>query len=252
MTTPSVSVIIPAYNCAKYIPQAIDSALAQEVPLEVIVIDDGSSDGLEAVLAAYGEAVRYSKNERNIGAAQSRNRGVSLARGEYIAFLDADDYWAPGKLAKQLAAMARTGSVLCSTARELMDADGNLTGQIIPVTETVTYRQLLKHNCINCSSVVIRRSVALEFPMHHEDSHEDYIMWLEVLQKYGTACAVNEPLLKYRLSDTGKSGSKLHSAKMTYMVYRYMGFGTAKSILCFCSYAFHGVKKYWPARGNKS
>lgn len=85
--------------------------------------------------------------------------------------------------------------------------------------------------------------------MHHEDSHEDYIMWLEILRKYEFACGVNEPLLVYSLSNTGKSGSKLKSAAMTFKVYRYMGFSISKSCLCFCSYAFQGVKKYWPVRG---
>ena len=81
--------------------------------------------------------------------------------------------------------------------------------------------------------------------MGHEDSHEDYIMWLQVLRKYGDARGINEPLLRYRLSNTGKSGSKLHSAKMTFMVYRYMGFSMPKSLLCFASYAINGVKKYY-------
>ena len=80
--------------------------------------------------------------------------------------------------------------------------------------------------------------------MEHEDSHEDYITWLKILKKYGRACGVNEPLLKYRLSTTGKSGSKWKSAGMTWKVYRYMGFGLIKSFFCFCSYAIHGVWKY--------
>ena len=125
-----------------------------------------------------------------------------------------------------------------------MSPEGELTGKMLPVKQTITYRELLKHNCISCSSVVIRTDVAREFPMHHDDSHEDYIMWLEVLRKYGTARGITAPLLKYRLSNTGKSGNKLKSAKMTFMVYRYMGFSVAKSLMCFCSYAFHGVKKY--------
>jgi teichuronic acid biosynthesis glycosyltransferase TuaG len=90
----------------------------------------------------------------------------------------------------------------------------------------------------------MKAEVAKAFPMEHEDSHEDYILWLKILQKYGFACAVNEPLLRYRLSNTGKSGSKLHSAKMTFKVYRYMGFGTVSACLLFASYAFHGVMKY--------
>lgn len=247
MREPLISVVIPAYNCADVIGSAIDSALAQNVTLEILVLDDGSSDELEAVMAGYegNEAVRFAKNEKNLGAAATRNRGVSLARGKYVAFLDADDYWTEEKLSRQLARMEQTGCVLCCTARELMTPEGELTGKVIPVKEQISYRELLKHNSINCSSVLILTEVAREFPMHHDDSHEDYIMWLEVLRKYGFACGINEPLLKYRLSNSGKSGNKLHSAKMTYRVYRYMGFGVLKSMACFCSYAFHGVKKYF-------
>lgn len=247
MNQPLVSVVIPAYNCAAFIGGAVDSALKQNVPVEILVLDDGSSDDLQAVMDRYSgnSAVRFLKNETNMGAAATRNRGVELARGEYVAFLDADDYWTEGKLAAQLAAMEETGCVLSCTARELMTPEGELTGRILPVKPLISYRELLMHNSIACSSVVIRTDVAREFPMHHDDSHEDYIMWLEVLRKYGSACGINEPMLKYRLSNTGKSGSKLHSAKMTFKVYRYMGFSVPKSLACFCSYAFHGVKKYF-------
>lgn len=243
---PLISVIIPAYNCAAYIHLAIDSALNQDVPLEILVLNDCSGDNLDQVMEAYRDnpVVHYLHNDRNLGAAQTRNRGVRMAKGEYVAFLDADDIWQAGKLAKQLKRMQETDCVLCATARELMTPEGVRTGHVIPVGETITYHDLLKHNSINCSSVLIRTDVAKEFPMHHEDSHEDYIMWLEVLGKYGAACGINEPLLLYRLSNTGKSGSKWKSAKMTFKVYRYMGFSLPKSVLCFCSYALHGVKKY--------
>ncbi|MBQ8858132.1 MAG: glycosyltransferase family 2 protein [Lachnospiraceae bacterium] len=241
-----VSVIIPTYNCEKYICQAIDSALSQQVPLEIIVINDCSTDATEEVIKTYSsnEAIRYYKNEQNLGASGSRNHGITLAKGKYIAFLDADDWWEPDKLKKQLKLMKEKKAVLCSTARMLVNPDGSSMNKIIPVPELITYRTLLKHNCINCSSVLLFREVALEFPMEHEDSHEDYIMWMRILQKYKKACAVNEPLLNYRLSSTGKSGSKLKSAKMTFKSYRYMGFGLIKSLLCFCSYAIHGVLKY--------
>jgi teichuronic acid biosynthesis glycosyltransferase TuaG len=237
---------MPAYNCIATVGAAIDSALAQEVPLEVIVVDDCSPQDLTEVLAPYREdpRVKILRNETNLGAAGSRNVGVAAATGEYIAFLDADDIWAPEKLQKQLALIREKDSVLCATARELMTPEGELTGRVIPVKETITYKELLKHNSINCSSVLMKAEVAKAFPMEHEDSHEDYILWLKILQKYGFACAVNEPLLRYRLSNTGKSGSKLHSAKMTFKVYRYMGFGTVSACLLFASYAFHGVMKY--------
>lgn len=244
---PLVTVIIPAYNCAHTIGVSIDSVLKQKVSMEILVINDGSPDDLDAVMEKYSEVpeLRYLKNEQNVGVAETRNRAIRMARGKYIAFLDADDYWMEGKLEKQLKAIEESGAVMCATARELMTPEGVCTGRILPVKEKITYEVLLKHNSISCSSVLIRADVAQEFPMKHEDSHEDYIMWLEVLRKYHYACGINEPLLKYRLGATGKSGNKLKSAWMTFTVYRYMGFGLVKSLRCFCSYMFNGVKKYY-------
>ena len=162
---PLVSVIMPAYRCADTIRKSIDSALNQELPVEVIVINDKSPDHLDLVMEQYenNESVRYLKNEKNLGAAGTRNRGVSLARGRYTAFLDSDDWWERGKLKKQIALMEKEQSVLCSTGRELVDPDGRLTGRVIGVRERITYKSLLLHNCINCSSVVMLTEVAKEF-----------------------------------------------------------------------------------------
>ena len=246
MNKPLVSVVMPAYRCADTIGAAIESVLCQNVDLELIIVDDCSPEDLEGALAPWREDPRviYLKNEENLGAAASRNLAVDHARGEYVAFLDSDDIWAPGKLEKQLKLLEETGLVLCCTARELMTPEGKRTGRVIPVMERISYRELMKHNSINCSSVLMKTHVAREFPMCHEDSHEDYIMWLMVLRKYEFACGINEPLLQYRLSATGKSGSKLKSAGMTFKVYRYMGFGLGKSLVLFASYALHGVAKY--------
>ena len=248
---PLVSVIIPAYNCADWIRGAVDSALRQEVSLEILVINDCSKDHLDQVMDEYKEnpKVRYIHNQVNLGAAGTRNRGIKLAEGEYVAFLDADDLWRKEKLKKQLQIMQETGCVLCATGRELMTPEGRLTGRVFTIKKQVHYRDLLKGNCIACSSVILKTEVARQFPMHHDkDSHEDYIMWLEILEKYREACAVNEPLLIYRLSNTGKSGSKWQSAAMTFRVYRYMGFGWGKSLLYFGSYVLHGIWKYFIKR----
>ena len=246
MEQPLVSVIMPVYNGEAYICQAVESVFCQEVPLELIVVDDGSTDGTAKILEPYLKRpdFRYLKNAENLGAAGSRNRGVREARGSYIAFLDADDWWAPGKLKAQLSVLKKTGRVLCSTGRELMKPDGASAGKYIPVKKTISYRELLKHNSINCSSVVVKREAALAFPMEHDDSHEDYLAWLKILRKYGPAAGINQPFLKYRLSEGGKSRDKRKSAAMTFMVYRYMGYGTFKSLLFFFSYAVHGVWKY--------
>lgn len=116
----TVSVIIPAYNCAAYLIRALESVAAQNVPkerLEVLVIDDGSTDDTADRIAAFqarGEvALRYVR-QSNAGVAAARNHGLRLARGEVIAFLDADDWWFPSKLARQLPLLAGdVGLVYC-------------------------------------------------------------------------------------------------------------------------------------------
>src|SRR5215212_11526906 len=102
---PLVSVVIPTYNRRRLVVEAVESALAQTYrPLEILVVDDGSTDGTEAELHRFGSAVRYLK-QPNQGAAAARNRGIRAATGELVAFLDSDDLWAPAKIEKQVALM---------------------------------------------------------------------------------------------------------------------------------------------------
>ncbi len=99
---PLISVVIPAYNAEQYVKEAAESVLAQTYrPLEIICVDDASTDGTADVLASFGERVRVIRRAENGGGAAARNDGLALARGEYVAFLDADDFWPPEKLAVQ-------------------------------------------------------------------------------------------------------------------------------------------------------
>ena len=102
----------------------------------------------------------------------------------------------------------------------------------------------MKHNSINCSSVLLKRDAALAYPMEHDDSHEDYLTWLKILKACGPAAGIDRPYLKYRLSQGGKSRNKWKSAAMTYRVYRYMGYSPITSAVFFVSYALHGIWKY--------
>ena len=139
MEKPVVSVIMPAYNCEKFIAKAIESVLVQNVSLELIILNDCATDGTERVIQQYlsDQRIRYVKNDRNMGVARTRNEGVRMAMGEYVAFLDSDDWWEREKLSKQLALIKKEKKVLCSTGRELVDINGNLTGREIPVKETI-------------------------------------------------------------------------------------------------------------------
>jgi teichuronic acid biosynthesis glycosyltransferase TuaG len=241
-----VSVIMPAYNCEKFIEQAVRSVLVQKVPLELIVIDDNSKDGTSQVVQSFlsDGRVRYIHNDKNLGVAASRNKGVALASGKYVAYLDADDYWTEDKLEKQLEMMEKNHAVISSTARELMDENGHLTGKIIGLKEQISYKELLKGNVLNTSGVMVLASVAREYPMTQDHLHEDYIMWLSILKDYGMAYGLNEPLLKYRVMKGTKSGNKLKSAKMTFGVYRYVGCNWIQALYYFCWYACKGLKKY--------
>lgn len=241
-----VTVIMPVYNGAKYIEQAIDSVLKQTVKFELIVIDDCSTDATLEIVKKYESDVRVIcvPNEKNLGVAASRNKGMELAHGKYIAFLDADDYWTEDKLEKQLALMEEKQAVLSSTGRELMDENGNLTGRVIGIRDEVNYAGLLKGNVLNTSGVMLLSSVAKKYPMVQDHLHEDYIMWLSILKDYGMAYGLNEPLLKYRVMKGTKSANKLKSAKMTFGVYRYIGLNFFKACYYFCFYAVKGVLKY--------
>lgn len=243
---PLVSVIIPVYNGSSTIVMTISSVLKQGVPLEIIIVDDHSEDDLAGALAPFigNPYIRLIRNTENLGVARSRNRGVLAASGRYIAFVDCDDWWENDKLKRQLAMMKKTGCVLCASARRIVRPDGTKTNRVISVKPVIREKDLLFQNPVTCSSVLLRKDVALQFPMEHDECHEDYLTWFRILKAYHTACAVNLPLVNYRLSESGKSGNKLKSAEMTYRTYRCMGFGPLKSAVCFAGYAVNGVRKY--------
>lgn len=249
-----VSVIMPAYNAERYIEKAIQSVFEQEVSfgVEILVIDDGSQDRTKQIVQQLrnGEhpencVLQYIPNDHNIGVAESRNRGIRRAKGRYVAFLDADDWWAEGKLEAQVALLEEKQGVLCCTGRELVCPDGSSQGRYIGVNEKITYDMLLRTNSIPCSSVLIRTKVAREFEMEHDELHEDYILWLKVLRKYRYAYGIDEPYLMSRLSDGGKSRNKLRSAKMHLGVYQVMGIPKWKACYYFLCYFVEGVKKYY-------
>src|SRR5574337_356453 len=129
MPRPTVSVVVPAYNAAAFLRRAIDSVLGQTaVDLELLVVDDGSTDATLQLLAGYGERLR-AISQVNAGPAGARNRGLALARGRYIAFLDADDWWLPEKLGRQVALLdSRPEIGFCSTGTRVVHADGTPAG----------------------------------------------------------------------------------------------------------------------------
>ena len=254
-----ISVIMPAYNEEKYIEKALDSVCTQEgdFSIEILVIDDNSTDATKNIVLDMacristrennlnnGVSVRLLTSGRSMGVAEARNLGIKKAKGEYIAFLDADDWWKEGKLKKQIAFMKENNLSFTATGRELMNADGSTTGKVIPIPEKITYKMMLRTNYIPCSSVVMKKELAEEFYMCHDELHEDYIMWMEILRKYNRVYGIDVPFLCSRLSENGKSRNKFKSAKMLIGCYRYLGYGLIKTAFYFCAYTYNGFKKY--------
>jgi glycosyltransferase involved in cell wall biosynthesis len=126
-----VSVIIPAFNCARYIGETIASIQAQTIaPLEIIIVDDGSTDDTAAAIRAVNDPRIQYVGKPNGGISSARNTGLTRARGEFFAFLDADDRWRPSMLERQLQVMAADASLVCSITNFVRFVDG--TGEMLP------------------------------------------------------------------------------------------------------------------------
>ena len=127
-----VSIIMPSYNTGKFIQETLDSVFAQTYTnWEIIIVDDCSTDNTDEIVGAIqDERIRYFKNEKNSGAAISRNRALCEARGKWIAFLDSDDLWHPTKLEKQIRFMEENGYHFSYTNYVEVDDDGNALGSL--------------------------------------------------------------------------------------------------------------------------
>lgn len=260
--TPFISIIIPAWNAERTIESAIGSVMRQtETNWELIVLEDHSEDGTyEKIrrIAAGDNRIRIYRNQRNLGVSQTRNRGVKLARGQWIAFLDSDDMWRRDKLEKQLRLMEEkedadlifTGSVFMRewdkrTPQSCRQRGGFILSYYQKVPERIRYQELLKQNLISCSSVVVRRELLIQYPMKEGAIHEDYATWLQILRAGGKAYGVNEPLLVYRISEKSRSGDKRRAAKMTWRVYRFLGLSFWQACYYFGWYVCKNGKKYF-------
>ena len=269
-----VSVVIPVYNQKRFLCGAVGSALAQDAEKELIIIDDASPDGagvflFERLLAKFPVRIQKDTAEekrlsvtaygmttevsivllpQNGGVSAARNLGTKLAAGEYVAFLDADDRFRKGKLAAQLARMEGSDAAFCCTGRRMLSYDGKPTGHEIGTPERITEQTLHHGNCVNCSSVLIRRELMLAYPMEHDEVHEDYLTWLRILSDHPYAAGIDEPLIDYRSSARGKSGSKVKSLGMNLKTFRVAGYGRIKSFIMLCGYIVGGIKKYMPKK----
>jgi teichuronic acid biosynthesis glycosyltransferase TuaG len=244
----SVSVVIPVYNAAETIQKSICSVLDQGSLIhECVVVDDFSTDTTKAVinrLADSDERVRYHCMPRNSGSpAGPRNAGISLARGRFIAFLDADDEWLPDKLRKQIEFMERTGAAVSCTGYRVIDGTGNQIGAFRPL-EVTSYESLLRHNTVGCSTVVVdtEKVGKPEFPIC---GHEDYALWLGLARQGVHIHGLTDELGVYRVVSGSVSSNKFKVLGFFWNIYRNIEqFSRLKSALYCLRYAWNVRKKY--------
>lgn len=243
-----VSVVMPAYNAELFIEDSIRSVIRQTFQeWELIVIDDGSCDDTSRIvseLASTDERIKFYHNDRNSGASYTRNRAISLATGEWIAFLDSDDLWREDKLEKQVAlSEEHPEAVIFYTASSFIKENGEPYEYVMEAMERISYDVLLRKNLLSCSSVMIRSSIMKDIKMPSDKMHEDYYAWLNVLKKHKYAYGVNEPLLIYRLRNNSKSSNRIKSAIMCYNTYRAVGYNMFVSAFLVFRYALYSVSK---------
>jgi glycosyltransferase involved in cell wall biosynthesis len=229
-----VSIVIPAYNYARYLPLAVDSALAQtHHPVEVLVIDDGSTDDTPAVMERYADRVVYIRQE-NRGLSGTRNRGVQEATHDLLVFLDADDMLAPTMVERCLATMrdAGEGCVLVACRSQHVDEEGRQLHKAYgtpSATVELDTRSFALKNRFQPSAVLVRRGPLRAVGGFDESltSSEDRDAWLR-LSAHGRALLIPERLLLYRVHTTSMSRN---AARMCVNMRRVLGKARAAAAL---------------------
>lgn len=215
VNAPAVSVIMPVYNAGPYLQRAIASILEQGFrDLELIVIDDGSSDGSAMVIASFTDPRLRSFTQENQGIVATLNRGIELARGRYIARMDADDESLPDRLEQQITIMeAEPGIAVLSSFVDLVDEQGRPAGTWATDRATPderTIRAILpRTNCIAHPAVVIRRSSLGEMRYApRQQGAEDWDLWLRMASRGLRIGKVGRPLLRYRVHGASIMGGQ--------------------------------------------
>lgn len=220
-----VSVIMPTYNCGKYIEQSIQSVIHQTISdWELQIVDDCSTDDTKEIVRPYLENysnIHYYCLPKNGGPAVARTEAIRRATGKYVAFLDSDDLWIPEKLEKQITFMEETGAKFSATAYAQMDADGNdLHIALIPPKKTNYQKCIYLSNPLGNLTVMYDQEALGKFEVPIIKKRNDFALWLQILKKTEYCYGMEEVLGIYRLGRNGSvSSNKLAQAKYHWQLY---------------------------------
>jgi len=244
-----ISIIMPSYNAEQFLENTLNSVVNQTfTDWELIIIDDCSSDNSVEFLQNYisqKKQITLLQLKTNSGPAVARNRGIEYARGKYIAFLDADDYWHKQKLEKQLYFMKNKDIALSFTAYDRVEEDSGIYIDTQSVPNRIDYKTLLKQNIMGCLTVMYDTHKLGKIYMPNIARRQDYALWLKILKQVPYAYGLNESLAYYRVRTFSVSSNKVIASSYHWKVLRDIEkLPIYKAIYYFGWYTYKSIMKY--------
>lgn len=247
---PLVSIVVPVFNASSVIQDTIRTVFNQSYSnWELIMVDDRSQDdGAKAIeMAADRDTrVRLLSLPSNVGAGKARNAGIEAATGKYLAFLDADDLWAPTKLEKQVLFMQSQRLSFTYTGYEYVSMFGELTGKLVRVPQKISYWEALKNTIIWTSTVMldIGQLDARWCMMPDLRRGQDTATWWSLLKRLDFAFGLQEVLAYYRRAPGTLSHNKLKALQRTWRLYRDVErMSVIESAYFFSHYLFNAIRR---------
>ena len=243
-----VSVIMPYYKKKKYIELAVNSVIQQTYKnFELIIVhDDENKEDLNFLknLIKKDKRIKLYINKKNLGAGESRNKGIKLSQGSLIAFLDADDLWTRNKLKKQIFFMKKNLVDISHTSYHIINSDNKIIGS--RRAKDMNHKLLLNSCDIGLSTVIIKKElITNKIKFANINTKEDYVLWLKITLNNKKIFALKNNLTKWRKLNDSLSASKIQKLHDGYLVYRkYMNFSLAKSFIYLLLLSFnYGLKE---------
>jgi teichuronic acid biosynthesis glycosyltransferase TuaG len=243
MEIDKVSIITPSFNSEKFIAQTIESVQNQTYQnWEMIIVDDCSTDETVSIIKQFvinDDRIRFFRLDKNSGAGIARDLALSKAKGDYIAFLDADDLWKPLKLEKQLQFLKVNKSHFTFSFYDCIDEEGKALNKRVEAPRNLSYRQLFFCNYVGNLTGIYEVNYFGKIAISSTRKRQDWMVWLTILKKTKTAKPVPESLAFYRIRDNSLSASKIDLLKHNFAVYRsFHGFSYVASLFIMIGFLF--------------
>lgn len=245
-----VSVITPVFNAGKVIGKTLQSVFNQTYKnIEIVLVDDCSKDDSQEVIRAYMDnhpEIVYFRQPTNQGAGAARNKALELAKGQYVAFLDADDMWHPEKIEKQINLLKEKNGAFSYTAIQMVDENDNVVKTKRKVRDHLDYKFLLRNTMIATSTVLIDRTVLRDFRMPLRRGGQDYATWLSLLRGGTIAYGIDEALEDYRVGNKDSlANNKWKSFKQVWEIQTQdEKIGKFQAAFNLCCFTINAAKKY--------